>query len=564
MKLEKITITNFRSLHQTITIKEGRSRLFAFVGANNLGKSNILRAINLFLNKEVEPGLPYNPTTDLCETNKRSIISITFKFSNSDDKRMITYLNKKHSGEFKNYTVPITLACQPNGRLQYSFSGAKGRRKSFPELLTRIHSYINCIYIPAIKDYRSVIDTQMMRKIVAATFQGWGKGRYGSKTIGEQKEKFRKLLNEIQIVLDESGDYVSEIISSVVPSISRFAFTLPYDNLEEFLGKLLFTIDEEHLERSITLGCVGSGVQSFAIFSMLRLLHEIRPTNTYKKSRFIWLIEEPETFMHHDLQHQTYEKLKEYAKLGHIFLTTHSPVFIDKHKFKSSYVVTHNGKTTEINRVTSKNLRNVIAGNLGITFNDFFPFNRFNILVEGKTDRDLLMALNLLFKSAGSSDDFLDLSETEFLVCGSANSIPHFYQMYNVFNRYADFIALFDRDNSGLRAREKLIKEGVGNADLILVPTSSYKEKNAIEDIVYKLVWDDCIRKLDADGLVNIVMSQGKIKDYQFHLKDRIEVKKRFSKYLIEHAKKDLRPFKKFHDLILLLAKRLDKKRVAT
>ena len=414
----------------------------------------------------------------------------------------------------------------------------------------------NCIYIPAIKDYRRIIDAQMMRKIVGATFQGWGRGRYGSKTIGEQKEKFSNLLKEVQSVLDESGNYVSEIISSVVPSIESFAFSLPYDHLEDFLGRLLFSIKERHLAESITLSGVGSGVQSFAIFSMLRLLHEIRPTNTHKKSKFIWLIEEPETFMHHDLQKKTHDKLKEYSQGGHIFITTHSPVFIDKHDFGSSFVVIHDGTSTQIEYVTSRNLNSIIAGNLGVSFDDFFDFKRFNILVEGESDKRLLTELNSLFMQA-SPDRLLNLTQTEFLVCGSANAIPHIYHQFNVFNRYADFVAVFDRDDPGNRARNDLINRGIDESNLILIPESPLREKNSIEDLVARPIWEKVIKRLDSDELIQTKTQQGTITGYEYHPNDRIAVKKAFVKYLLQYARRNLGSFSLYKVLLQSLEGKL-------
>lgn len=554
MKFQSIEIENFRSIREKIYLSEKTTQFLTLVGANNIGKSNILRAINLFFNNEVEPGTKFDATIDLNQGSQKATIAITLVFSKNDDRKITTYIDQRHSKDFRDYIVPITLLYKPNGTLQHSFSTVKGQRKSLPELLERIREYVDCIYIPAIKDYRTIIDSQMMRKIVGATFQGWGRGLQGSRTIGEQKEKFRKLLGEIQTVLDESGDYVSEIVTSVVPSIKKFSFSLPYNNLEDFLGRLIFKIEETHLKEAITLGNVGSGVQSFSIYSMLRLLNEIRPTNTYKKSKFLWLIEEPETFMHHDLQRKTFDKLKEYSKEGHIFITTHSPVFLEKRHFDSSYLITHEGSTVATS-ITSKNIREVIAENLGVSLHDFMEFKRYNLLVEGDTDRDLLLGLNQLFSDSGTPD-LIDAKETALLPCGSANGIPHFHGLYSAFNKYADFLGLFDRDPSGAEARTTLIGKGVAKENLFLIPESSFKAACSIEDIVDKPVWDKCVGQLDADGLIEVISKQGVITDYSFEPKNRVEVKKRFVKYLLEHAKKDLAPFKKYGVLLGDIAKR--------
>ncbi len=550
MKFDRIEIANFRSIVDKIILVERGSRLFTFVGANSLGKSNLLRAINLFFNGQVEPGQAFTPAIDLPQSSARAQgkVAVTFRFSPAEDKRITSFIDAHYDGEFPDYVVPVALACFPNGNLQYSFTVSRGRKKNLPDLLQRVLDYVNCVYVPAIKDYRSILDSEMMRKVVAATFQGWGKGRYGSKTIGEQKEKFRKLLGEVQTVLNESGDFVSNMVSKAVPSVDRFSFSLPYDNLEQFLGRLLLNFHERHLPQTVNLASVGSGVQSFTIYSMLRLLHEIRPTNTHRKAKFVWLIEEPETFMHHDLQRKMRDRFVEDSKVGHIFVTTHSPVFIDKRAYENCYSVTRNASTTVV-PITSKNVRDVIGGSLGVSFDDFLPFNRSNILVEGLSDKTLLTELNNLFIAAGKRN-LLSPHETAILVCGSASAIPHFYNMYNVFSHYADFIALFDRDQAGLKARQDLLNVGVPANNLPLIPLSSFRPNNEIEDLVAKSLWDACIRRLDQEGLITVETKHGEIVNYAYLQKDRVDVKKKFTQYLIEEAKKDLAPFAQYEGLL--------------
>ena len=85
MKLLSIEITNFRSIRERLTIRENDARLCTFVGANNLGKSNIPRAINLFFNKEVEPGLPFNAETDISEGQSRAVSNVSQSLPQSEN-----------------------------------------------------------------------------------------------------------------------------------------------------------------------------------------------------------------------------------------------------------------------------------------------------------------------------------------------------------------------------------------------------------------------------------------------------------------------------------------------
>lgn len=553
MKIEKIEIENFRSIQDRIYINE-KDSVVSFVGPNNVGKSNILRAINLFFNGEIEPGQRFDAAHDLCKHNKKpATIQLTLLFSKAEDKQIAKFIDNKYPGEFRDYRVPIMLRHYSTGSGSFIFTNAKNQKKAMSDLLEKVKIYVDCVYIPAIKDYKTIINAQMMRKIVSATFQGFAKGISVSTNLGAHKQDFQKVLGSLQKVLDGSGDYVSKIISSAIPKITRFNFSLPYDNLEEFLGRLDFKIKEEGLSQTVALAGEGSGIQSFTIYTMLRLLYELRPRNTYRGAEFIWLIEEPETFMHHDLQRRTFENLQEYAKDGHIFISTHSPVFIDKSNFRNSYLVSK-PKGTILEEITTKTALKVIGGSLGVSFEDFFMFNRYNVLVEGDTDETLLVGLNKLFMKAGATD-LLNLGDTAFIPCGGSNSIPHFYGMYNAFNKYASFRALFDRDPEAQRNREVLVKKGVDAGYLLLVPESAYKTDGAIEDIVDKAIWDKCLHKLDEEGLVELKMKQGAVTGYTFLQKDRVAVKKGFTELLLQHAAKDLSKFEKYQTLLQAIKK---------
>ncbi|EFB9622617.1 TPA: AAA family ATPase, partial [Escherichia coli] len=53
VSIRRIEITNFRSI-QKIVIDSARLQII--VGNNDAGKSNILRALNLFFNSQTNPG----------------------------------------------------------------------------------------------------------------------------------------------------------------------------------------------------------------------------------------------------------------------------------------------------------------------------------------------------------------------------------------------------------------------------------------------------------------------------------------------------------------------------
>ena len=65
--IKKIRIKNFRSIvDETLEL----DNFNVFVGLNDCGKSNVLKALNLFFNEETEPGQPLDFPRDYCQHGK--------------------------------------------------------------------------------------------------------------------------------------------------------------------------------------------------------------------------------------------------------------------------------------------------------------------------------------------------------------------------------------------------------------------------------------------------------------------------------------------------------------
>lgn len=60
-KIKRIKIKNFRSI---VDLDLKVKKMNIFVGLNDVGKSNVLKALNLFFNGETEPGALYDFEAD--------------------------------------------------------------------------------------------------------------------------------------------------------------------------------------------------------------------------------------------------------------------------------------------------------------------------------------------------------------------------------------------------------------------------------------------------------------------------------------------------------------------
>ncbi|WP_261063865.1 AAA family ATPase [Streptococcus mitis] len=102
LKIEEIKIANYRSYKENGNEITNLSKINVMVGKNNVGKTNLLRAIYLFFNPA-----SFNPSVDINYikkitggASKLPKIDITF----SDDE----ILNSKSDG-FKKYTISCNL-----------------------------------------------------------------------------------------------------------------------------------------------------------------------------------------------------------------------------------------------------------------------------------------------------------------------------------------------------------------------------------------------------------------------------------------------------------------------
>ncbi|TDA41835.1 MAG: hypothetical protein DSO07_02465 [Thermoproteota archaeon] len=107
----------------------------------------------------------------------------------------------------------------------------------------------------------------------------------------------------------------------------------------------------------------------------------------------IFGIEEPELHTHPGLARKLLSIFKEYAKNGkQIFITTHSPIFVDHADLNTTWIVKKKDKETVISRIEEpEDLRDLIF-EMGIRPSDIF-FSNAIIFVEGETERVVLPIL---------------------------------------------------------------------------------------------------------------------------------------------------------------------------
>lgn len=297
LKIKQIQIKNFRSIVNSTIISDNMN---VFVGLNDAGKSNVLKALNLFFNGETEPDVAFDFGNDYSKyapirKNKAKEISIAITFSipsnfkDSDDvvwKKVWRYYGI-YSDNFKD------LNFSPYSKV--------------PTLIKRVKYK----YVPAVKsnDYFKLLLSDLYNSIA-------------QEIDGELNEKAK----EYSISLKLFTHRISEIVEKNIGIKS--GLTMPANQSRIFKELIFVTNDEKG--NNIDLSYRGDGIKAMHIPAILKYISEhdnqALGMNTVPYTH-IWGYEEPENGVELKKCFELSKELYNYSVSIQQFVTTHSPGF---------------------------------------------------------------------------------------------------------------------------------------------------------------------------------------------------------------------------------------------
>jgi AAA15 family ATPase/GTPase/5S rRNA maturation endonuclease (ribonuclease M5) len=316
--IKKIEITGFRSIEHVILEAH---EINIFSGLNDVGKSNILKALNLFFNSQTDFLKPLKFDDDYNKVARAKAIR------SSKGKQLIkirVYLNPPNSYNILKDPNPIYLERQ--------FDRFGGRNEKFPTFskdenkkkaaITRLINKIKYIYIPALKGedvLQYLLSLIGERELVSES------------NILSLNESIRIKTDDLKSILNSSG--ISIGTSFGLPTLlSDFWQKLSVNTLYEKLSELDSKIKGSNGDRalspsqfSISLLNRGEGIKSKYIPPLLQWLDKNDRTKV-----FIWGIDEPENSLEFELSDRLARLyFNNYALENQIFLTSHSLAFIN-------------------------------------------------------------------------------------------------------------------------------------------------------------------------------------------------------------------------------------------
>nr|EKV1536014.1 AAA family ATPase [Enterobacter hormaechei] len=318
VSIRRIEITNFRSI-QKISIDS--ARLQVIVGNNDAGKSNILRALNLFFNSETNPGEEFNFGTDYniyaASKDSKKARQITIKLlldvpssyhlTNGD---LIEWTKSWRAGGLYDESIlGIKSSSGPRG-------GRKIEKLEIPARsnMKQLLSNVKYVYIPAIKDREYIAKLRSeIYFVVNAVF---------NENFNDSSKAFERSiaenLHELTKEISESLGFNSEL-------------SLPRD-LSNLFGNLDFLN-----EMKISLNERGDGIKARHIPLILKYIAEKTKTLQARGNppyTFIWGYEEPENNLELTSSIKLALQFKTFVPepVSQLFITTHSPAFYNLSK----------------------------------------------------------------------------------------------------------------------------------------------------------------------------------------------------------------------------------------
>jgi energy-coupling factor transporter ATP-binding protein EcfA2 len=325
--LTGVRIRDFRSIASADVSDLGD--ITPIVGLNGSGKSNFMRALNLFFNGELERGVPLRLRRDFREPGRKAKLRVVVEVD-------LDY------GAFDSLRKEIAEALE-------SLTGSRDQitfRKEWTLDPVTHEETLEISAGPSTTDLE-VVGSDLVpyatRVLNAVRFRYIPNHIHPSEILLAEQESIRKVLQDRlgqrKVLSDEDVSRIGEVATDLMRPIRdamadatgevadvQLATPSDWRDLAWAFGLKMQASQTQSFEALLH----GSGVQSVLAF---HVLHEIDTTFSgsfgWRKGA-IWAIEEPESFLHASLQAEMARSLATYAEDEslQILFSTHSPAFL--------------------------------------------------------------------------------------------------------------------------------------------------------------------------------------------------------------------------------------------
>ncbi len=377
MKIISVKIHNFRSLRESTFHMNNYSVL---IGANNQGKSNILRALRIFYeyNRQKfneDEDFPKFPTDD-----DESWIEIEYQLPESDYQllkeeyqlpnnilKVRKYLKSENPNRVKSNQSNI-FGYTNNGLSESLFYGAKNISQA---------KLGNALYIPDVMKTEEAFKTtgpSPFRDVLSFVM---GKVVKKSQAYQTLQDSFRIFDEQFSQETSKDGYSLQELSESINKHLTewgvKFQLNIQPLNSDDIVKNLVgHSLLDDELDKEVYIRNFGQGLQRHLIYTLIKISEQYVDKPGPEKKEFnpdftIILFEEPEVFLHPNQQEILNISLQSLSTdiSQQILISTHSPIFVSKNidDISSLIRVEKSDGVTKLFQISSLQRENLIKSN---------------------------------------------------------------------------------------------------------------------------------------------------------------------------------------------------------
>ena len=315
--ISRVRISGFRSFLDGEAI--GIGNLNAIVGKNSSGKSNLLRALSLFFNNEVQPGSELSFSRDYFQSNlrKKKQITISLEFNLPSSFTLRSGLEHLSAlGRQFSMTRIWELDTQLNVLDRFEITVSGSRLPDPDNYARQFLALIKFRYIP-----NRTVPTDILRDESQAL------ARYVFLRMRDQSHA-TSLMKELTAAASRMLKDISESLELTTAPLHEPTVTT--STLVQMLSMAGFQARGNH-GGIVQDAEWGAGHQAFFLYELLKTIDTDYSRFFGWRQATIWAVEEPESALHHDLETALASQFRKWASDPRFrlqtFLTTHSSIF---------------------------------------------------------------------------------------------------------------------------------------------------------------------------------------------------------------------------------------------
>ncbi len=506
MKIQEITIENYRGIKDPIVFTTNNFN--CIVGKNDVGKSTLLKAMNMFFN-DASPNID-----DKNVSSESNLISVKICFDCHNvivdiDGGIQAYLESEKLTDEKGYLCIHKQWDISQKTIKPSFYIKRKKYEENDFMFLDEKGLIKLCKDNNIEttkgngdEYNNKEKRGKLREIYESKNYSFSYEEELLPTTGQTRQK--KLLDSIKSLMPsfeyfKADNSLSDSDTSIQKYFKEKALTLIREKIDtsdvesqikekvsEYFDRITNKINKVLLKDEKVEGCLefdwsklistsfrcsnetyniplnsrGDGFRRITMMSYFEMLAEEKDTS----KTTVYGFEEPETFLHPEVQLQLCESLLDMASSGNqVFITTHSPIIVSEaNKNDIIYISRGVDKDYILNQDRDIDLKSIV-NDLGIKGNESI-FNLYSdtkclFLVEGPDDVKAMNHLAKVYKENDKIESTFSELGVTLIPVGGCSAIKHWENFQIIKNLGKPYFIMLDSDKENINMESPNLKK---------------------------------------------------------------------------------------------------------